>query len=148
MRRTLALIGVVLFAVSWFVPVYKGQDTLGSIGDAIGKLGEKDVGSGPPGWQACRMAWEILTDGSQDDWKAKVCGATCLTNLMMLAAVTFVARAKSSAVMGMALLACAGLDLSWVYLTDADFRGMLSTGYWLWTGSFAVVGFGLLRSQD
>lgn len=153
MGRNLAWLGVILFAVSWFVPVVKGQDAA----DAFRELGasasgERGSHAGPPGWQAFRFAWDLLTEGSekgQDSWKARVCGATCLTNVAMVLALFGLLSLRSrAALLGMLLLGCAALNLSWIYLSEGEFREMLAVGYYLWTGSFVLVGLGLLAPRD
>lgn len=153
MGRNLAWIGVVLFAISWFVPVVKGQDMANSFGELSEAFGQKNPFGGPPGWQANRMAWNLLTDGDApkggDSWKARVCGSTCLTNVVMLVAVfLLLSRRSGAARMGVALFACTALNLSWIYLGDGDSRSMLSTGYYLWVASFALVGFGLRSTPE
>jgi hypothetical protein len=152
MGRNLAWIGVVIFAISWFVPVVKGQDMasgLAELGSAASE-GKSSFG-GPPGWQACRMAWTFLTDGDSpkggDAWRTRVCGATCLTNVAMLLGIfILLSRRTGAAGMGVVLLACAALNLSWLVLGDGDFRSILTVGYYLWVGSFVLVGLGL-RSE-
>ena len=138
MRRTLAWIGVALWAVSWFVPVIKGQETV----DTVKSLSSGGEGDGPPGWQAFHTAWDLLTKHS-DKWKDKLLGLTSLTNAVFLVGSVCVLRNRASRGMGMLLVACTALDLSWVYLNLDDF-GDLRAGYWLWVASFALLGIGLM----
>jgi len=153
MGRNLAWLGVVLFAVSWFVPVVAGQDTaraLEDLGEALS--GERSSPGGPPGWQACRFAWDLLTDTSgegPDGLDVKVCGATCLTNVAMVAAVlALLASRGRRPLLGLLLLACVALNLSWIYLGEGEMRSSLAAGYYLWTASFGLVGLGLLGGRE
>ncbi len=154
MRRNLAWLGLLLFAISWFVPVVKGQDTMDAFRSMSGALtgGRADAGGGPPGWQAFRFAWDLLTEksgGGSEAWKAKVCGATSLTNVAMLLSLFGLLSLKGRAGgLGLLLLGCAALNLSWLYLTDGPFRSMLLAGYYLWVGSFVLVGVGLLAPRE
>ena len=175
MGRGFAWIGVIVFAISWFVPVWKGQDLMNAGRDVVEGLGNDadsplkvkgpgrtGVASGPtwlPGWQACRVAWELLTgdekamqegkDGKDEAWKAKVLGATCLTNALMLVSVLMLLGHRiRNPVLALLMLAAAGLNASWLYLGNSEFRSLLSTGYYLWAGSFLVVGLGLMGGRD
>lgn len=107
---------------------------------------------GPPGWQAFRFAWDLLRGtpdstfrGSQT--KRVLLGLTSVTNAAMLvtALVLFLSLRGVPRLLGVVLLACAALDLGWVYLTDAELREGLRLGYWMWVGSFALAGLGALR---
>jgi len=109
---------------------------------------------GPPGWRAFRVSWDMLTGknenkGDDSELKIRVLGLTGLTNFAMLAAllilaVSSVAVAPVRAMALLLLVACA-LDFSWIYLNDAKFVRGLEAGYYLWAGSFALVGLGLLQ---
>lgn len=174
MGRNLAWLGMVLFAVSWFLPVHEGleaaragRELAGGLEGLAGALGGKDAVrrpapsyGGPPGWQACRMAYDLLREEAPharealrgaDDGRTKrlVLGASSLANgVMALAALVLLLSVRGlPALMGLLLLACCGLALSWTYLTDADFRAGLQLGYWAWAGSFAVVGLGMLAGR-
>lgn len=107
---------------------------------------------GPPGWQAFRFAWDLLR-GTDDltfkgsDTKRVLLGLTSVTNAAMLltALVLLLSLRGVPRMLGVLLLACAALDLGWVYLTDAELREGLRVGYWMWVGSFALAGIGALR---
>lgn len=149
-RSLLALLGLVLFAISWFVPVHEMLSGARELGRAAESLGggaaTGPLHSGPSGWQAARFAWDLLTkDGPSHEAKVTALGLTSLSNVVMLiAALAVLARARSGArAIGVVLLGCAVLDAGWLYLTDGDFRSGLQAGYWLWLASFGVVGFGL-----
>jgi hypothetical protein len=109
------------------------------------------VAEGPPGWQAFRVAWDLLLDG--DTWskagrdlRPLLLGLTSLTNLAMIAAViALLSRSGRARGLGVVLAVCAALDAGWLYLTDAGFRDGLRAGYYLWLGSFTVAAFGFLR---
>lgn len=159
----LLLVGAVLFAVSWFIPVYRGQDLFGALPAFGEKLGATPDGalkalSGPdwlPGWSACKFAWHLLTTeqtlGSQDDrWKQYLLGASCLTNaamgLALLLALGRSCRGGAALGAGLLLLACAGVDAAWIYLVDQDPLDVYRPGYFVWLGSFVVVGLGALAN--
>ncbi len=139
--RTLAWIGLVLFAVSWFVPVIEGQEL----------FGDKE---GPPGWHACRVAWEALVGGdgegpqvNADGVKRYVLGATCLTNALMVFALLglLVSRGRLPR-LGALMVASPAINLSWVYFGEGGDTG-LAAGYWMWVGSFVLVGLGLFGGR-
>jgi hypothetical protein len=179
MGRNLGWIAVVVFAVSWFLPVHQMQElgsVMGSMGEAFGKIGQgmaesmggevkkttPDLGgafddapgnySGPPGWKAFRFAFDMLTDAhkgeTKDGFKSKLLGATSLTNGVMLLAILMLLLSPRglSGFVGVLLLLCAGLNLSWIYLNlgEDGFIDGLRLGYYLWAGSFvlaAIAGF-------
>lgn len=146
----LLIAGIVVWLVAWLVPVFEGQQLLGSAVDWARDLGASASSPGPewlPGWGACRFAWDLLVgDPPSDDeaWKARVLGATCLSNLVMLVAFAVFATGRSRLWIGLALLACAGLDASWLYLTERQVFESLRPGYYLWLASFVLVGLGAL----
>jgi hypothetical protein len=139
--RSLVLVGILVWAVSWFVSPYEGLAS-GSEGAGLYE--------GPPGWQAFRASWDMLTEGKNagkgDAWRERVCGASGLTNaVMVLALLVFLARGNRPARwLGWLLLLGAALDASWLYLTDGKFIEGLRAGYWMWLGSFALAGIGFL----
>lgn len=176
MGRPVAWIGVLLFAVAWFVPTMKGQELLGmasELGSSLdggmqgleikktetsGPFGKGGLPSGPswlPGWQACSFAWTLLTEGggdAPDAWKARVLGATCLTNLLMgLTIVLLLGQKSGNPVLALVLLGAVALNASWIYLGGGEggksMAEGLSAGYYLWTASFLVVGVGLLGGR-
>jgi hypothetical protein len=111
--------------------------------------GPSVVGGGPPGWRAFRFAWDLLVDGDTwsnlgDDARPAILGLTSLTNFAMLAAVLVLLAGRARRGLGVLLLVCAALDAAWIYLTDSDLREGLRAGYYLWLGSFALVGAGML----
>lgn len=162
----LLVVGFVLYAVAWFVPVFKGQDLVAALqgfGHGLGQgLGNVPATAQPPGgpdwlpgWQACEFSWRILIDeqtwsdqpswqGEAGSWKAQAAGLSCLTNLVMLACGWLVFTRKRHPVLGLVMLAAAALDASWMYVIDKDPFTVLRVGYFLWVGSFAIVGTGLL----
>jgi hypothetical protein len=154
--NALLVAGIVLFAASWFVPAVQHQHLLTGLGGLTRALGSSPEAAaagldGPewlPGWSACRFAWQLLADpqplGGGDAWKQRLAGSSCLTNPVMLAAIAAVLLRVRSALLGALLLACAGVDASWVYLGDGDVLGQLGAGYWFWLGSFVLVGLGLM----
>lgn len=154
--KSVVLAGVLLYLVSWLVPVIHGQELFGAMGSFANSLGaEADTGaramSGPdwlPGWSACRFAWGLLTERpaapGDEEWKRIVLGATCLTNAAMAAAILLLAFGARPRWLGVTLLACAVLDASWPWLGGADLTKELRAGYWLWLASFLVTGLAWL----
>jgi hypothetical protein len=155
---SLALVGFVLFAASWLVPVVRHQsllDVVGGITRAFGSSPEA-VGAGLggpdwlPGWSACRFAWQLLVDpqpqGGGEQWKQYLAGSSCLTNLVMLGAFVAALARGRTAVLGAMLLGCTAVDASWVYLGDENTWDQLGAGYWMWLVSFVLAGIGLLRA--
>lgn len=146
----LLVAGVVVWLVAWLVPVFEGQQLLGTAVQWSRQLGGATTPHGPdwlPGWGACRFAWDLLVgDPPSDDeaWKARVLGSTCLSNLVMLAAFAVFATGRRRLWIGLLLLGCAGLDASWLYLTERQFFESLQPGYYLWLLSFLLVGLGAL----
>ncbi len=157
----LAVAGFVLFVVSWFVPVVPQQANIADLRDFAREHAATPVPAdaglfhGPdwlPGWVACRSAWDMLVDdhtpGGSRGWIRRVVGATCLTNLVMLGAIAAVlARRRRPAprTLGAVLLGCAALDGCWVYLDGFRSVDSFGLGYWMWLGSFVLVGLGLRR---
>lgn len=157
----LLLVGAILFVVAWFVPTYKDQGVLGALPSWMqwfGNSGEGTLSSleGPdwlPGWNAFRIAWQMLTgepDAAREEhWKVLLLGSTCLTNVaMLLSLLLIVARGcKGTAALGcgVLLLGCAAVDASWLYLCDRELIESYRAGYYLWLGSFLLVGLGALR---
>lgn len=149
----LVLVGAVLFAVAWFVPVTPGQAMFGSWPGELGASGGRPPAvRGPdwlPGLQACEVAWQMLTgDASGDEtWTQRLAGSTCLTNVAMLAGLVALAVRRHTARFGVLLLACAGLNACWLYLDRLPPADSWGVGYWLWLASFGLVGVGLLASR-
>ncbi len=178
MRRNLAWLGVVLFAVSWFVDAHKMQGMasgFGGIAEGLSELTEgvaKEMGGtpsaqsgpapafldygGPPGWQACRLAFDMLINKEGMEFKGSeteriLLGSTSLTNVVMLLAVLllFLRMNGIPKPLGVLLLLCFALNLGWIYHSDAESRDQLAMGYYLWTGSFLLVGLAsLMASPD
>lgn len=153
----LMLVGFVLFFVSWFVPVHPRQDlfaglvrglgTLGTLGTSGSTFGDVDTPDWLPGWGACKVAWNLLIDdakaGSDDAWKQRLLGSSCLTNGVMVLGMVLLA-ARRRALVGLLLLVCTAVNASWIYLLDQNPFEVYRAGYFLWLASFALVGFGAL----
>lgn len=93
--NTVLVVGLTLWAVSWFVPVVAAQDVLNLVGSQLA------ADAGPdwlPGWVACRVAFgllERLGDGRQEvTVEAVLCGLSCLGNVLMLLAAAKLAHGK------------------------------------------------------
>jgi hypothetical protein len=167
--RAIAWIGVLVFLAAWVCPVMPGQDFFkaraeeeksakdGSGGGSFSvKLKDTQLPEGPswlPGWEACRFAWQLLVEGlpdTKDPWKDRVRGGSCLTNvLMVLGLLLLLGQRSGNPLMGLLMLAAAGLNASWIYLDDDPSKVMenVKLGYWLWTGSFVLVGLGLMAGK-
>ena len=154
----LLLLGIVLYVVSWFVPVVRGQEIFGGLGNIAGRFGSAPSAlgaSGPdwlPGWTACDFAWHLLieakTPGTGEEWKQRVVGSTCLTNLVMLVAIVCTLAKRRSVLLGLCVLLAAGVNASWLYLGDTNPFESYAAGYYLWLASFVLVGMGLLTSKQ
>ena len=153
----LLLVGAVLFAVSWLVPVYQGQELFGALPGWGARLGAPPEGmlgaiSGPdwlPGWSACKFAWQLLTATDspvpQDDrWKQYLLGATCLTNGLMVLGLLLAAARRLPLAIGLVMLAAAVANGSWIYLADQNPFELYRAGYFLWLASFVLVAVGAL----
>lgn len=153
---SLALVGVVLYCIAWFVPVWRGQELFGSAGGWLSLGAESRSGpgiSGPdwlPGWQACEIAWELLVGDAQggDPVRQRIVGSTCLTNVVMLVALLALVARRRSPGLGVVLLGCAVLNASWLYLVDHDPFQVCGVGYYLWLGSFVLVGLGMTTARE
>ena len=153
----LLLVGAVLFAVSWLVPVYQGQELFGALPGWGARLGAPPEGmlgaiSGPdwlPGWSACKFAWQLLTANDspvpQDDrWKQYLLGATCLTNGLMVLGLVVAAARRWPLVIGLVMLAATGANASWIWFADRNPFELYRAGYFLWLASFVLVAVGAL----
>ncbi len=151
----LLVVGIVLWIVAWFVPVVRGQELFGGFTDWAQSIGASSQTSldgmqGPewlPGWTACRFAWNMLTGDSApgaDDWRQRVAGASCLTNIVMLLAIAAAITGARSRLTGLLVLGCSGIASSWLWLSDNDPFRPWAIGYYLWVASFVLVGLGLL----
>lgn len=150
----MALVGAVLFVVSWFVPVYSGQQLFGALPGVAKAFGAS--GQGPlvaldapewlPGWGACKFAWHLLIDGDQlprdDAWKQRLAGSSCLTNAAMVMGLLLLVASRQRLLVGLLLLGCVFVNSSWIWLVDQNPFDVYRAGYFLWLGSFAVVGIG------
>ena len=155
----LMLVGAVLFVVSWLVPVHEGQELLGTPSgwmDWMEKRGVKpdipprdlSAPSWLPGWSACKFAWYMLTEPEgqvpeDQRWRQYVLGATCLTNGLMVLGLLIAANRRFAMTIGLVLLASAAANASWIYLDQFSIE-RFRAGYFLWLGSFALVGVGAL----
>jgi len=156
----LLLIGFTLYVVSWFTPSYRqlGPIPIGESGVALtqtfGNMPERAVEAameGPdwlPGWTACRAAFHMLVDepAMPDDHggNRRLAGASCLSNLGMLAALLLLLTRSKTRMLGVALLAVTALNASWLYLPASNPFGLYRAGYYLWLVSFPLVGVGAL----
>ena len=146
----LMLVGFVLFFVSWFVPVHPRQELFAGLVRGLGRaetFGNVDAPEWLPGWGACKVAWNLLIDdakaGSDDAWKQRLVGSTCLTNGVMLLSILLLA-ARRRVLVGLLMLGCTGVNASWIYLNDQNPFESYRAGYFLWLASFALVGIGAL----
>jgi hypothetical protein len=145
MARNLVWIGVLMYAVSWFLPVLKSQDP--------GWSRIESLPDGPPGWQAVRYAWQLLdlelrapSRDRAEGVESMVLGSTSLTNIVMAVALLalFSSRRAIPGILGWILLPCVVLNLSWIYLNPEGALKSLSFGYYVWVASFIVTGLGAI----
>jgi hypothetical protein len=149
----LMLVGFVLFFVSWFVPVYSGQETVANLTNLVKGIGVPgaafkniDAPDWLPGWGACKFAWNVLieervkigdgTARADEPWKQRLAGSSCLTNGVMLIGIVLL-TARRRVLVGLLLLGCAGVNASWIYLLDQNPFDVYRAGYFLWLASFA-----------
>jgi hypothetical protein len=166
--KGLAMVGLLVFAVSWFLPVHEGLDAVSDLergmGNLVGAKVEGGLPGGPPGWKAFRLNWDELWKGETwsdagDEPRKLVWNLTSVTNLLMLAAAFVVfAGGRAARGMGWALIAALALNASWLYLKSdllpaemgggGSVREGLRVGYYAWLASFGLVGAGLLAHRD
>ncbi|MCC7139167.1 MAG: hypothetical protein IT460_12165 [Planctomycetes bacterium] len=158
MGRGAVWLGLLLFAVAWFVPVHEALGLSDQLPPGIDRLEGATsarvpgIYRGPHGWRACRAAWDVLT--SREDRKgfeSTLLGLTPLLNGVMLlgAAVAFGGgSARRARTVGGLLLVAFVWALGWLYWTDGEFRRGLQAGYWMWAASFALVGTAFLGARD
>ena len=131
MRRNLTLtIGLLWFAIAWFLPVHKYGKTLPAV---------------LPGWEAFLVALSPLWEkGDPDDlYEAVLSVASAGTNLFMLT-VPFAWYRRSEhfiRLIGWACIVSIGLNAQW-FLSGP--RSDLRVGYFLWWLSFGIVGVACL----
>ncbi|NNE70339.1 MAG: hypothetical protein HKN29_08235 [Rhodothermales bacterium] len=121
-----------LFAVSWFLPVYEGGDTL-----LDGVL---------PGFQAFDVA---VGDYEQPLAQRIVPMLSALTNLLMwVTGILFVALPKKQPPAWVPWAFAAATVLNAFWALAAGSVGELRIGYWLWLGSFAVMAVALFLKPE
>jgi hypothetical protein len=151
----LLVVGIVLWIVAWFVPVVRGQEMFGGFAGWAQSIGASpqsglDGLHGPdwlPGWTACQFAWNLLTGDSSpggEDWRQRLAGSSCLTNVVMLLAIAAAITGARSRLTGLLVLGCSGIAASWIWLAENDPFRPWAIGYYLWVASFVLVGLGLL----
>lgn len=160
MGRGAAWLGVLLFLVSWFVPVHEALAVSDHLPDGFERVAEGATGRvpgvyrGPHGWRACRAAWDLLTaddSAGRKGFEVTLLGLTPLLNLAMGAAALLAlggASARRVRRVGGVLLVAFVWSLGWLYWTDGEFRSGLRAGYWMWAASFALVGTAFLGARD
>jgi hypothetical protein len=127
--RTLILVGTVMYAVAWFLPVEEHSATLGS--------------SVLPGWEAFRYAvWPYDIETSLPWYAGVHCVASALSNIVLVGglALVLVARRRPPRLLQAILIASAVLNTHWFVLGQD--RGDLSIGYYLWASSFFFIAAG------
>jgi len=125
--RTLILgSGVIVYLLSWLVPVLADGTALGA--------------GGLPGWEAFRYAlaplWPYKGLTGEGGFSDVLAVASASTNVWFVVSVTLVALRRRER------LAYWGLALAWVvdavWFVSSD-RGSLRIGYWLWLAAFVLV---------
>ena len=143
----LVVAGRIMFLASWVLPA--AQITVPVPAASTTLHGDSDLIFG---WQAARITWRLLTsilsnDASGDPyWHGVVLSATVLTNVVMLLSFIRFSAGRTNVCIGIALLACALLNTSWLYLLKDEARTNLP-GYYCWLASFALAGIGMLMRR-
>jgi hypothetical protein len=125
----LILIGWLLYAIAWFLPVHKEGVTLPK---------------GLPGWEALLLALALLEEA--ETWYSAILSVTsAVTNLLILGSPLVVLRksANLSRGFGWAALVAILINAHWYVLSEA--RQDLRIGYFLWWFAFVPVMIGLFR---
>ncbi|MBK7641497.1 MAG: hypothetical protein IPJ19_00365 [Planctomycetes bacterium] len=135
MRRSLARLAGAVYVLAWFVPVLKDGSTLSD-----GVL---------PGWEALRAAFSPIWPGDfgGTQLQGALCVGTGLTNLVFLVAFTRLVRreAPRTRLWSWSLFVAAALDTFWIFAEGAP--PGLSVGYYLWLGSFVLLGVAAWRAR-
>lgn len=125
MRRNLTLaVGLLLFAVAWFLPVHQHGKTLPQT---------------LPGWEAFRVALFPDWEGNlAKRCAAALCVASALTNVLPVLLLLAWLRRNEPLIRltGWACFVCLGLNAQW-FLND---QSGLRIGYYFWWLSFGVLG--------
>lgn len=147
------LLGLVVYLVSWFFPVCRGEAFWGPTEFFLGILPHTSLPTLPegpewlPGWQAVRIACWSLTSTevrAEDVVRARALGCTAMTNIVMLIGMLTVSARRTNAWAGSILIACAVYNSSWIYLLSDKERPTYLLGYYCWLASFALTGAGLM----
>jgi hypothetical protein len=171
--KGLVILGLLVFVVSWFLPVHEGLDAMDALQREMSKIGggkvESGLPGGPSGWQAFRVNWDNLWKAKTwseagDDPKGLVWNLTSVTNLAMLLAafVLFSGTAKAARGVGWVLVVAFVLNASWLYLDSTvgpdegagmpglggSLREGLRIGYYAWLASFGLVALGFLLHKE
>ncbi len=131
MRRNLTLtIGLLWFAIAWFLPVHKHGSTLPEV---------------LPGWQAFLVSLSPLWEKGDPNhlYNDVLSVASAGTNLFMLILpfAWYRRREHFIQLIGWACIISVGLNAHWFL---SDLRSDLRVGYFLWWLSFGVVGIACL----
>ena len=131
MKRTTVVLwsGVVLYLLSWCLPVIDGGTSLAR--------------GGLPGWEAFRFAlspiWPFQGSGGATGILDALGAVSALTNGGFVLAVAALAagHVRLRRVASWGLIASAGVNAMWFLMADA--RGELRVGYYAWWGAFIVL---------
>jgi hypothetical protein len=123
-------VGMLLFAIAWFLPVHE-----------YGKALPEKL----PGWEALRVALspEWHKEDLAHSYAAALSVASALTNLLVVILV-FAWRTRSERLvqfLGWACVISLGLNAQWFLNNGSELR----LGYYLWWLSFGVLGLACLR---
>ncbi len=128
MRRALVALSGAVWALAWFVQVVQGGATLSD-----GVL---------PGWEALRVSFSPIWPGDFGGSRieAWLCVGSGLTNLVFVVAFARWIRreAPRTTIWSWILFASAAIDTFWFFERGA--LPDLYVGYWLWLGSFVLLG--------
>ena len=137
---SLVVIGAFAWLIAWFVPAASLEGS--SHPDSLLKGGPD---ARPlSGFYAFACAASLLPKSlEQGDLATAVLGATCATNLVMLAALMLHRVVPWRRALGFALFACALLNSTWLFLGD----DLCRAGYYVWLASFVLTGAGIVAAK-
>jgi hypothetical protein len=139
----LMAIGALAWLVAWFVPAVSLDGP--SHPDSLLKGGPD---SGPVyGAQAFLFAaYLVPTALERAELDTAVVGATCATNFVMLAALILHRLVPWGRALGFAVIACALLNTTWLFLGEPGMAAALRAGYYMWLASFVLTGAGIVAA--
>ena len=140
----LVAIGAAAWMIAWFVPAASLDSS--QSGDSM----FKSSADGRPfyGFHAFLWAAQILPEAiGRGELDVAVLGATSATNFVMLAALMLHRFVPWARALGFAVLVCALLNTTWLFLCEPDMVAAYRVGYYLWLASFGLAGLGIVIAK-